>query len=362
MKSKISVWWEYTVILLFFIGGCNLFVYFKTAGLYDIFSDTGMRPFDPTAAHIKATVGGLLFGIKDIWFESRLYPWLSKHILKWQRHIVWAVCISIFIFSTVLQIHISHLMVLEGYVFTEAAELSIQFVNSSLFTSFLVHCFFLSMAVSFIRQLRINFGETVFLNYLLGKYSNPLVEKRSFMFLDLNDSTRIAENLGHVKYSRFLNKCFDDILDALKSFNFEVYQFVGDEVVLTWKIKDDTTGKAIDIYEQVNLKLLKEQDHYIKQFGETPMFKAGVSSGEVTATMVGKGSRHMAYHGDVLNTTARLLGQCKKLNKPLLFTDFYLKSLTPPLKFKPYFLSELKLQGKEQISRIYSPENINLMF
>ncbi len=362
MKSKISIWWEYTVILLFFIGGCNLFVYFKTAGLYEVFANVGTRPFNPSEAHLKATIGGLLFGLKMIWYESKLNPWVARYIRKWQRRLLWVVSIPVLIFSTVFQIQMLYLMMAEGYAFAKAIDSAMLFIRSGIFTSFLVHCFFLSLALSFIRQLRINFGETVFLNYLSGKYSNPLVEKRSFMFLDLNNSTRIAEELGHVKYSRFLNKCFDDILDALKSFNFEVYQFVGDEMVLTWKIKDDTTGKAIDMYEEVNLKLLKEQDNYIKLFGKTPRFKAGVSSGEVTATMVGKGSRHMAYHGDVLNTAARLLGQCKKLNKSMLFTDFYLKSLTPPLKFKPHFLSELKLRGKVKMSRVYSPEKINLIY
>lgn len=362
MKTKISIWWEYTVILLLFIGGCNLFVYFKTAGMVDLFSDTISRPFDPASAHLKATIGGLFFGIIIIWFESSFYPRLAKYFSKVHRRIIWTICIPILIFSNVLFVHLSYLILSEGMAFNKATAQAMDFMLSGFFTSFLVHCFFMSLGVSFIRQLRINFGETVLLNCLSGKYSNPLIEQRSFMFLDLNDSTQIAEELGHVKYSRLLNKCFDDILEALSTFNFEVYQFVGDEVVLTWKIKDDPTGKAIDMYEAVDRKLDAEGLNYINQFGTIPVFKAGVSCGEVTATIVGKGSRHMAYHGDVLNTTARLLGQCKKLNKPLLFTDFYLKSLTEPLKFKPHFLSELKLRGKEKMSRIYTPEALNLIF
>lgn len=362
MKTKISIWWEYTVILLFFIGGCNLFVYFKTAGMVDIFSNSVSRPFNPLEAHFKATVGGLFLGIIAIWFESRLYPRLSHYFTKLHRRIIWSICIPVLIFINVLTVHLSYLLLFEGMALEAATAQAMDFMRSGLFISFLVHCFFLSLAVSFIRQLRINFGETVFLNYLSGKYSNPLIEQRSFMFLDLNKSTQIAEKLGHVKYSRFLNKCFDDILEALLPFKYEVYQFVGDEVVLTWKIKDDTTGKAIEMYDAVNAKLEGESQIYRQQFGIAPKFKAGVSCGEVTATMVGKGSRHMAYHGDVLNTTARLLGQCKKLDKPLLFTDFYLKSLTEPLKFKPHFLSELRLRGKQKMSRIYSPEALNLMF
>lgn len=362
MKTKISIWWEYAIILLFFIGGCNLFVYFKTAGLVNLFSDSLSRPFDPLEAYFKATVGGLLFGILVIVFESRFYPWLSKYFEKLHLRIIWVICIPVMIFSNVMFVHGAYLWIFQDMEIDKAADTTLAFMQSGFFISFLVHCFFLCLAVSFIRQLRINFGETVFLNYLSGKYSNPLIEQRNFMFLDLNESTLIAEQLGHIKYSRFLNSCFEHILDALKPFKFEIYQFVGDEVVLTWKIKDDTAGKAVDMYQAVSGKLEEAAPFFQLQFGKVPVFKAGVSSGEVTATMVGRGSNHMAYHGDVLNTTSRLLGQCKKLNKPLLFTDFYLKSLTEPLKFKPSFLSELRLRGKEKTSRIYSPENLNLMF
>lgn len=356
MKTKVSIWWEYAVILLFFIGGCHLFVYFKTAGMVELFSDVSSRPFDPAAAHIKATFGGVLFGSIIIWFESSLYPWLSRFFTKYQRRIIWAVCVPSLIFTTVLIINISYITLIEGIDISNAFEPTMEFIGSGFFVSFMVHCFFLSIAVSFIRQLRINFGETVFLNYLFGKYSDPLVEERNFMFLDLNGSTQIAEKLGHIKYSRFLNKCFDDILYALDGYKFHIYQFVGDEVVLTWKMNDDSTGKAIDMYKAVERELKLQSSNYIEQFGLAPIFKGGVSSGQVTATLVGKGNRQMAYHGDVLNTAARLLGQCKKFNKPILFTDIYLESLTEPLNFIPTFLSELKLRGKEETSKIYSPE------
>lgn len=66
----------------------------------------------------------------------------------------------------------------------------------------------------------------------------PIEEDRTFMFLDLNNSTGIAERLGHVKYSRFLQKCFDDLNQVLQKYDAQIYQYVDDEVVLTWKNED----------------------------------------------------------------------------------------------------------------------------
>ena len=56
--------------------------------------------------------------------------------------------------------------------------------------------------------------------------------------MDLNASTTIAEKLGHIKYSEFIRDSFQDINLIVSSFNAEIYQYVGDEIVLTWQIQD----------------------------------------------------------------------------------------------------------------------------
>ena len=55
------------------------------------------------------------------------------------------------------------------------------------------------------------------------------------MFLDLKSSTSHAERLGHIKFSRLLQDCFNDLTDTVKKFNMEIHKYIGDEVVLTWK-------------------------------------------------------------------------------------------------------------------------------
>ncbi|WP_299362738.1 adenylate/guanylate cyclase domain-containing protein [Winogradskyella sp.] len=359
-RKKISIVLEYSLILAFFIIGCNLFVYFKTSGLDWIFDDDELRPFQLKEAHIKATLGGLLFGLLVLFLETKVQPLLSKYFVLWQRRILWVLSILLFIYIIGVIANVLFLWIVESYTFYKSVSGAYSFLTSGIFISFTVHCFFLSLAVSFIRQLRITFGETVFLNYLSGKYSKPLVEHRTFMFLDLNNSTQIAETLGHIKYSRFLNKCFDNILEAMKPFKYEVYQFVGDEVVLTWKTKNDLDGKAMVMFEAVRHKLNVNKESFKKQFGIVPVFKAGVSSGAVSATLVGRKQKRVAYHGDVLNTTARLLGHCKKLGTLFLCTDFYLRSLKSPLTFEMSLMTELKLRGKNNTSLIYGTPLFNL--
>ena len=56
-------------------------------------------------------------------------------------------------------------------------------------------------------QINSKFGQGVF-NIIRGKYNTPKEEKRIFMFLDLNSSTSMAEQLGDETYHELLKDFF----------------------------------------------------------------------------------------------------------------------------------------------------------
>ena len=85
----------------------------------------------------------------------------------------------------------------------------------------------------FILHVSDKFGHGVLLNFILGKYHHPKEEKRIFMFMDLKSSTTIAENLGHERYSYFIQDCFRDLHPAIIESQGEIYQYVGDEAIIT---------------------------------------------------------------------------------------------------------------------------------
>ena len=77
-------------------------------------------------------------------------------------------------------------------------------------------------------------GPRVLLNLLVGRYHHPKVEPRIFMFLDLEGSATIAERTGHEAFCRLIQECFRDLTDSAVRRHVEVYQYVGDEAILTW--------------------------------------------------------------------------------------------------------------------------------
>ena len=95
--------------------------------------------------------------------------------------------------------------------------------------------FVLYVIIVFFRQLDRIFGPGVLLRYLLGRYHRPRREARIFMFLDIKSSTSLAEQLGHEAYLAFINEFFRDISGPVLDNGGEIYEYVGDEVVLTWK-------------------------------------------------------------------------------------------------------------------------------
>lgn len=82
------------------------------------------------------------------------------------------------------------------------------------------------------------YGPGVFKDFLLGRYFHPKKEERIFMFIDIRSATTIAEGIGEEKYFNFLKDFFRDITPAIIYTRGEIYQYVGDEMVVSWKLKN----------------------------------------------------------------------------------------------------------------------------
>ena len=108
------------------------------------------------------------------------------------------------------------------------------------------------------------------------------------MFMDLKDSTKITEKLGHKTYSQFIRQCFHDLTDIILKYRAEVYQYVGDEVVLTWfedrGIKNFSCLKTFYEFQRV---LNQKRSFYLKTFKTCPEFRAGLDYGLVTVSEIG---------------------------------------------------------------------------
>ncbi len=211
----------------------------------------------------------------------------------------------------------------------------------------LVYCFFMTLIINFIIQVNKKFGPGVLVPMLFGKYRNPKEEERIFLFMDLQSSTTIAEKLGHIKYSSFIRDSFIDINKVLKSYDAEVYQYVGDEIVISWKVDNLLKKTAcVEFFFASQEQFENRSSYYLDNYGTIPVFKAGMHIGKVTAVEIGELKRDIAYHGDTLNTAARIQSMCNQYGKKLLVSSHLTAFSAIDDRYATLHLGEILLRGK----------------
>ena len=95
----------------------------------------------------------------------------------------------------------------------------------------------LAITIQFVVQMNRMIGANVLGYFMAGVYHRPKAEERIFLFLDLEGSTQLAERLGSARYFELLRRCVDDLTEPVLETEGEIYQYAGDEVVVTWPIE-----------------------------------------------------------------------------------------------------------------------------
>ncbi|WP_257668993.1 adenylate/guanylate cyclase domain-containing protein [Parapedobacter tibetensis] len=208
---------------------------------------------------------------------------------------------------------------------------------------------FIVAVTQLLMQMNSKFGPDTFWNIIKGKYNTPKREERIFMFLDINSSTAIAERLGNEAYHALLKDFFADITDPILENNGNIYQYVGDEVVVVWKFRAGIENiQCLKCFFALKKDIEEKKDKYIGRYGLIPSFKAGIHCGEMVAGEIGIIKRDITYSGDVLNTTSRILGECKSFNEELIVSSDLLAILDYEKDFISRQLGVIKLRGKQQ--------------
>jgi len=208
---------------------------------------------------------------------------------------------------------------------------------------------FLTCCTQFIIQVSDKFGPGILWKFITGKYYHPREEERIFMFLDLKSSTTIAEKTGSNKFFRLLKEIFNDITEPIINSRGEIYQYVGDEVVVTWPVKTGLSeNNCLLCFYWIQQALEKRKQYYLNEYGVLPFFKAGMHVGEATVGEIGIIKKDIVFSGDVLNTTSRIQGECNKHNVSIIMSSALLQRMPMNGEYKKIPLGEIQLRGKEE--------------
>lgn len=258
--------------------------------------------------------------------------------------------VSIFIYS-----HIFVLYFLKeiGSNYIEHYAYGIQFLkNESLVLLLLTFIFsFLMNILIFISQV---IDSKFLINMLCNRYQKPKKEERVIMYLDLNDSTPIAEKLGNEKFVSFEQDFFKDIALAIKITSGKICQYIGDEIILTWTYKEaKRNGNALSVFWHIKDAIKKRENYYLETYDLVPKFKASIHCGSLLFGVFGLNRVITSYCGSILNEGARIIGECHNLEQELLISNEAKELLgdSKELEFLDYGKYDLK--GVQHQIQIY---------
>jgi adenylate cyclase len=287
----------------------------------------------------------------ELFVFPRILPRLPFSTLLVARSIFYILLVSfsiIIVSTTYESIHqsIPWLTYLGGEEFS-------QFLRHD-FISIAIFATLMSFAINFIWQVNRLLGQGVLLAYITGRYFHATEEEKIFMFLDMNSSTTIAERLGHKRFSELLNDFFFDMTGAILESRGEIYQYVGDEVVISWEIERGLKdNNSIRCFFRIQKALHDLNDKYIGKYGLVPGFKGAIHAGRVVVSEIGDIKREIVFHGDTMNTTARILSECKPLGAELLVSGDLVRRLPFIEGMSVERIGEIRLRGKESDVTLY---------
>ncbi|MFN2456884.1 MAG: adenylate/guanylate cyclase domain-containing protein [Chitinophagaceae bacterium] len=274
---------------------------------------------------------------------------------------VWFATVLKLLITVFLFFIITFLILTVYYVFRYHRDLD-SFINSFFtkivqtrtFKVFIVDMGLMTLLSIMLLEVTETYGPGMFWSMLSGEYNKPKKEKRIFVFLDLNNSTTIAEQIGHERYFRLLRTFYADITLPVLANDGEVYQYVGDEIVLSWRNTPENKAKSLKFIRNAYFLIQRRSKFYMRKYGVVPGFKAGLHAGEVTAGFVGLIKRELIYCGDTLNTTARIRSLCNELNETYILSDDFVQDFETPHGYTVENIGTTELRGKTEPVNIYS--------
>ena len=255
--------------------------------------------------------------------------------------------INLVIFKTLLYFVLFTLLILTTICFTRSIEKGVgfwdhfygdefqSFIFKGDFKIILIYSLVILSIINFTRQINRKVGYGILLNFVLGKYHKPKEEERIFAFIDLKNSTEIAEKLGALKFHKLLFEFFHDISLSILLTKGEIYRYVGDEIVVSWKIKDGLKeANCIRAYFFMKQQLKKQREKYLKLFGFVPDFHSAFHSGIVIRGEIGDIKSQLVFHGEAMFIASKIEKECSRSGNDLLISSGLIQQLSIPKTYE----------------------------
>ncbi|MFC2119753.1 adenylate/guanylate cyclase domain-containing protein [Bacteroidota bacterium] len=307
---------------------------------------------------LAAIIAGLSIGAFEIFYFQELFRKKSFSYTVFIKSLIYSFAM---VFLIIVGLFFDQGFSTQKSIFhPEVAKAVVTFLSGTGVWAFVVYWTAIVILTQIFMQVRDSFGYGVLPNFILGRYNKPKEECRIFMFLDLKSSTTIAEKLGHIQYHNLLNDFFDDINDSIIFTKGEIYQYIGDEITVSWTMENGIENEnCLRCFFSIRDKIENNSTQYMERFGLVPDFKAGLHCGNITIGEVGVIKKEIVFTGDVLNTASRIQELCNTYGEMLLVSKELLDVLQIENRYSKQKIDEVTLKGKRTKNILFTLERIS---
>jgi adenylate cyclase len=125
--------------------------------------------------------------------------------------------------------------------------------------------------------------------------------------------------------------------------------------VITWTVAHGRDGaRPVACFFAIEGALARAAPDFERQFGALPRLRAALHGGPVITGEVGGSRRAIVYHGDVMNTTSRIEGATRDLDRQFLVSGDAVERLGELGGFTLEDLGPQQLRGRAATVRVYA--------
>lgn len=339
-KAKLKITRQFIIVGVFF-GVAYIFIEWGRTALYHYF--------------VGATIGfilGLLSALLELYVFARGAKRLKFIWLLTIRSILYFLLITIIIFNVavVAQMYQHD----AAYVDTIKDDFIQEYLFGGRFLTAVIITLTFVFSVNFVRMISRKMGQGMLISYILGTYYTPVHQTRIFMFVNLVESKKIVPELGSHGLHSFLNDLFYDLTVPIVRNSGIIYEYIEDLIVISWAMdKGLKNACCIRVFFDIQNTLNVNKEKYLEKYGFVPHVQAGLHTGSVVRAEIGEVKTQIVFHGDTMNTTARILGKCGELKVGLLASDQLIRMVGLPRIYNKESVGDIELRGKQEDIKLF---------
>ena len=213
----------------------------------------------------------------------------------------------------------------------------------------------------FVMTINALLGPGVLVQLMLGRYHRPRTEEVGVAFIDLKNSTAIADAIGPERFLEVMARFAALVSAEARAAGGSVYAYVGDEVIVEWhgKRTADLTRQAAMLVA-LKRRLARDRDNWARELGVAPDFRASLHVGPVVIGEMGDDKRAIVLLGDTMNVAARLEQAARDLGVDIVCSADAARRVGPIAGVDLTPLGPVVLRGKDKPVPVIGIETLTL--